>query len=122
LTLTVYAAFLSNYIKLSYFSDKLGTHDRFLSTESSTSESEDEDTPYIRAQSGRSSNIHAGSVLSLMLPRNKIQRRATVSGYSSTYKHTPVGIELFRAQIQREMQRRGLQCPAKNNEDAASLR
>ncbi|XP_059471329.1 connector enhancer of kinase suppressor of ras 2 [Neocloeon triangulifer] len=92
---------------------------RFL--ESSSSESENE-APYIRAQPGRSSNIHAGSVLSLMLPRNKIQRRATVSGYSSTYKHVPVGIELFRAQIQREMQRRGLQCPAKSNEDAASIR
>jgi hypothetical protein len=66
--------------------------------------------------------MHAGSVLSLMLPRNKIQRRATVSGYSSTYKHVPVGIELFRAQIQREMQCRGLQCPAKTSEDSASLR
>lgn len=103
-------------------SDRLGTHDKFLCAESSTSESEEEDAPYIRAQSGRNSNMHAGSVLSLMLPRNKIQRRATVSGYISTYKHVPVGIELFRAQIQREMQRRGLQCPAKTSEDSASLR
>ncbi|CAB3373851.1 Hypothetical predicted protein [Cloeon dipterum] len=95
------------------------TEEKFLV--SSSSDSEDE-APYIRAQSGRASNINAGSVLSLMLPRNKIQRRATVSGYSSTYKHVPIGIELFRAQIQREMQRRGLQCPSRNTEDAASIR
>lgn len=54
--------------------------------------------------------------LRLPRPRSAVQRRATVTCASPTSKHPPEGVEQLRAEIQREMQRRGLPTPKRQDE------
>ncbi|KAF4521891.1 hypothetical protein B566_EDAN008384, partial [Ephemera danica] len=73
--------------------------------------SDEDDSPFLPGEEevvGVDTSSPASVRLMLPRPRAAVQRRATVSGASPTAKHPPARVEELWADIQRELQRRGM--------------
>jgi hypothetical protein len=90
-----------------------------VSSGGNTSDEEEDDSAFIDGDpevSGVPSSSPSSVRLRLPRPRSAVTRRATVTCASPTSKHPPEGVEQLRAEIQREMQRRGLPTPKRQDE------